>query len=320
MPGLTRSGIGNTGVPSWTQPPVGARFEKADRGSIGRWSGTIRQGTTRGPWALYTEIEEREMISRSSVIGIAVLFALVVSAFAAASASAVENPFRAYTCEPVSSGRQFSDEHCKTEASGAGTGWKHTLITAEKTPIIGNTLATTDEGTGHTNAHTASKLHGTIAGVETEVQCTLTNGTGELTNAAASVTGNGVIEYVECTVTKPEGRNCVVTGGVITTKKLRATTVGQEANKVKFSAFEGTQLAGIPIAGCLENIPPAGNYPVTGSLVATATGATLTTTGAGATAQGTLRLGGQVAGLEGAFTIRMKLEAGKEINPITLTK
>jgi type 1 fimbria pilin len=261
------------------------------------------------------------MISRRSVIGIAVLCALVVSAFAAAGASAVENPFRAYTCEPVSTGRQFSDEHCKTEASGAGTGWKHTLITGEKTPIVGTNAATADEGTGHTNAHTVAKLHGVISGVETEIQCTHVTGSGELTNAAGSVTGNGTIIYKEtCAVTKPAGRNCVVTGGEVTTKKLTATTVGQEANKVKFTPFEGTQFAVIPISGCLENIPPTGNYPVTGSLVATATGATLTTTGAGVTAQGTLKFGGQVAGLDGALTIRMAPVAGVEQNPITLTK
>jgi hypothetical protein len=59
--------------------------------------------------------------------------------------------------------------------------------------------------------------------------------------------------------------------------------------------------------------------PIAGSFIATTSGATATTTHAGITAQGTLTFGGNAAGLEGASTIRMKPEPGKEASPIVLT-
>ena len=164
-----------------------------------------------------------------------------------------------------------------------------------------------------TTAASVAKLKGALSGVVTEVQCTTVGGSGELTNSAASVSGTGTIEYTGCTVTLPAGKGCKVTGGAVTTKNLAATTSGQGKNEVKFTPNEGTEFASIPIEGC-SNEALNNTFPVTGSLVATATGATLSTTHAGVTAQNTLKFGGVKAGLEGTITISMK-----EGNPITLT-
>ena len=235
------------------------------------------------------------MIGRRSVIGIAVLCALVVSAFAAATANAEQ---KAFLCSTSATTKEFKDEHCLNKGSGAENVRGHESVTG--TINITGTNAKTESSTA---AASTAKLAGTISGIETEVQCTTVGGSGELTNAAASVTGNGTIEYTGCTVTKPAGRGCVVTGGAVTTKKLAATTVGQTAGNLKFSPFEGTQFAVIPIASCLENSPPANSYPVTGSLIGTVTGATTSTTVEGVKGQGTLKFGGQVAGLGGAITI-----------------
>ncbi|HET7444456.1 MAG TPA: hypothetical protein VFJ57_07340 [Solirubrobacterales bacterium] len=243
------------------------------------------------------------MIGRKSVIGIAVLCALAPSAFAAASASAEQ---RAVTCAPEGSG--FSDAHCTT-AGSPGTFSHVNIPNGEATAITGGNEKTAS----NTTAASVAKLKGALSGVETEVQCTTVGGSGELTNTATSVSGSGTIEYTGCTVTKPAGKGCVVKGGAVTTEKLAATTVGQAANNVKFTPAGETNFAVIPIEGCsiaaLNN-----NFPVTGSLVATATGATLSTTHAGVTTQNTLKFGGVKAGLEGAITIS---KAGG--NPITLT-
>jgi hypothetical protein len=240
------------------------------------------------------------MIGRRSVISIAVLCALVVSAFAAATANAEQ---KAFLCSTTPATKEFKDEHCLTKGTGAENVRAHEAVAEKEKIEITGTNAKTESST---TAASVAKLAGTISGIETEVQCTTVGGSGELTNAAASVTGNGTIEYTGCTVTKPAGRGCVVTGGAVTTKKLAATTVGQTAGNLKFSPFEGTQFAVIPIASCLENSPPANSYPVTGSLIGTVTGATTSTTVEGVKTQGTLKFGGQVAGLGGAITISKK--------------
>jgi hypothetical protein len=245
------------------------------------------------------------MIGRKSVIGLAVLCALAFSAIAATSAFAA--PGRAFECAP--GGTQFSDAHCKT----AGSGFGHVAIANGTATKITGTNAKT---AGSTTAAEVSKLKGKIAGIATEVQCTGLSGSGELTNAAGSVSGSGQITYTGCTVTAPAGRGCVVTGGEIKTKPLAATTAGlTNNNELKFEPGPGeTEFASIPIGSCLENSPPSGNYPVAGSLIATTTGATTTTTHAGITGQKTLTFGGNAAGLEGALTISM--EGG---NPLVLT-
>ena len=238
------------------------------------------------------------MIGRRSVIGISVLFALALCAFGAVGASAAQ---RAVLCSAnTESGKeQFSDAHCKTAATGA-VGFKHVEIANGTPTAISGTNAKTASGTA---AAAPSKLKGTLAGVETEVECTSTTGTGTLTNSATFVSGTGTITYGGCKVTKPAGQGCVVTSpGTITTETLAATTESLAANEVKFKPNSGTKFATVPISGC-ETVSLNNNFPVTGSLIATASGATLTTTTAGVEGQNTLKFGGNKAGLEGSLTI-----------------
>jgi hypothetical protein len=251
------------------------------------------------------------MMGRKSVIGLAVLCALAFAAITAASASAA--PGRAWTCKKVGPGNPFNDEHC---INGTGGEYKHEEIPngLPKTTIVG-TNAKTASGT---TAAEVSKLKGHIAGIATEVQCTGVSGTGELENSAGSVSGSGEITYSGCTVTLPAGRECVVTGGEVKTKPLAATTAGlTNPNELEFKMAPGeTEFATIPIKGCKENSPPAGSYPVAGSLIATTSGATTTTVHNTITTQGNLTFGGNAAGLQGALTISMSGAGG---NPIVLT-
>jgi hypothetical protein len=115
-------------------------------------------------------------------------------------------------------------------------------------------------------------------------------------------------------VTKPAGRECKVDsiGKIFTTVLVWVGTAIAE-RWIKLHPNTGTQLATVPIEGCLNNKPPAADYPVSGSLIAKTSGATATTTHSEITTQGTLTFGGNAAGIEGALTISM--EGG---NPIFL--
>lgn len=226
-----------------------------------------------------------------STIALALLCVCAFSAFATQSAFAEQ---KAVTCESVASG-QFSDAHCINVNPGGP--YRHT-------EVPGSLLfsATNARTASETTSAAVSSLKGALSGIATEVQCTTVTGLGELTNAESSVSGTGTLEYGGCTVTLPAGKGCKVIGGKVPTKKLAATTVGQAANTMKFTPFEGTQFASIPIESC--SVEALNNtFPVAGSLVATATGATLTTTHVGVTGQNTLKFGGVKAGLEGAVTL-----------------
>jgi hypothetical protein len=236
------------------------------------------------------------MNGRKAVMGLAVLCALVFSAFAASSASANQ----AYTCQPVTGQVGtvgFSDAHCLTAATGLNVTHEHVLIT-ENTNITG-TNANTAEGT---TAARVSKLRGTAAGVETEVQCTTVGGSGTMKNEATWAEGTGTINYSGCSVSKPAGKGCVVSGGAVNTKELFATTKGL-TNELEFTPKEGTEFASITITSC--SVSGLNNtFPVTGSIKGVTSGATTTSTHTETTAQNTLKFAGQKAGLDGAITIK----------------
>jgi hypothetical protein len=234
------------------------------------------------------------MIGRKSVIGIAVLCALVLSAFAAASASAEQ---RAYACSESFTPREYSDAHCVNKVSeGAKFGVKE-----EPTGTAVTISATNAKTASSTEKASPATLRGTLAGVKTEITCTTVTGTGTLTNAAASTSGSGTLNYTGCTVVEPAGKGCQV-GNVTAT--VKATTVGQAANRLKFEpSVTGGNFATVGISGCANEAPPAASYPVTGSLVATTEGATTSTTLTEVETENKLKFGGNKAGLEGKITI-----------------
>lgn len=237
------------------------------------------------------------MLRRKATLGIVALCVIALGAFAASSASAAK---RAYLCaaNTVFGQTQFLDSHCTVAAEPTDTGLKHELIIGGKKIKITN--VNTASGT---TAAALSSLKGALSGVETEIQCTAVEGEGELTNTETSVSGTATAGYSGCSVTKPSGKGCKVKGGAVTTKELSATTVGQTENNVQFTPKSGTEFASIPIEGCsVESLN--NTFPVTGSLVATAAGATLTTVHAAITVQNALKFGGVKAGLNGTVTVK----------------
>jgi hypothetical protein len=240
------------------------------------------------------------MIGRNPVIGLAVLCALAISAFASASASAEQRAYTCTTSAPAGS-KNFSDEHCVVPTEpGKGTRG-HVLIGSEPTLVT----VTNGKTASSTTAATSKVLRGTLAGVKTKITCTTVTGTGTITNAAASVSGTGKITFSGCTVEEPAGKGCVITGGKIESS-AKITTVGQATTKIKIEPSEaGSSFASVPIEGCAGEVPPKGSYPTTGSFTVTAEGATTSVTLAGSEAEGKLKFGGNKTGIEGKVTLRM---------------
>lgn len=245
------------------------------------------------------------MIGYKSLLAVCMLCALVLSAFGAANAAAEP---RAYLCYEGASTKDFSDAHCLNKATPPSK-FGHGFI-GEPSASVGVTNGDTASGT---TASTPATLRSTIAGVEVEVRCTTAGGMGLLTNEETYVKASGTIEYTSCTVAKPAGKGCAVKGGAITTNELALSNLGQGAGSIKLSPVSGTEFASVVIEKCSVE-PLNGTFPVAGSLIATMTGATVTTSEAGLTAQGTLKLGGSKAGLESALTVKKATELA-----ITLT-
>jgi hypothetical protein len=237
------------------------------------------------------------MKTRKPALGVAVLCAIVLGAFAAATASANT----AFRCEEVFSGASFSDEHCQNAGSGAG--FAHMAFSPNTSVGIQATNGKTEEGT--TSSSTA-KLKGVAGGVEPEIQCSnVSSESGVMENKEEGATmwaqGTGTLVYKGCGVTKPAGKGCVVNSGTVKTKTLAASTKGL-TNQLKFEPAGGTEFASVTIESCsVSGLNKT--FPVTGSLIADTSGATTSTTHAGITAQGNLKFAGQKAGLEGAITL-----------------
>ena len=124
------------------------------------------------------------MTRRNYALGLALLCALVLGAIAASSAAAEQ---RAYTCSTGAGTKEFSDAHCLTKGEAKEFG--HNLISKENAKF---TITNSKTASG-TTAATVTKLKSTLSGVETEIQCTNLGGSGQLTNAEASVTGTAIV-------------------------------------------------------------------------------------------------------------------------------
>jgi hypothetical protein len=243
------------------------------------------------------------MAGHRSVIGIAVLCALALSAVVASGASAAAG--RAFKCVEVSGGKLFGP-HCLAEGDKTNPTAKfgHQEI---KNGTATEITATNAKSASETTASSPTTLAVTISGVKIAIVCTTVSGVGSLTNATTGVSGSGKIAATGCTVEEPAGKGCEVTGGTIETSTFTTTTVGRtNNNELEIKAPTGGNFATINIKGCANEAPPANAYPMTGSYIVTARGATLEKVEATITAQKTLKIGGQVAGLNGAITVSTK--------------
>jgi hypothetical protein len=225
------------------------------------------------------------MTGRRAIVGLCLLCALLVSAFAAQGASAATTG--------------------TTGTAPAGTGYNGNI-----TGSGGETL-----------------LHSVISGIEVELKSTELAGSGTMESMLAGTgehtsNGTGTIEYKGVTVVKPAGKGCAVKTGQVTTEKLKATTAGQGMG-LKFEPNGATPFAKFEVEGCgpTEALKALnGVYEVTGSVIGEPTEGTNETvfTRLGTTNQGTLKLRGQKAGINGVLSLKTA-GGGEAIKASTVT-
>lgn len=240
------------------------------------------------------------MSGRSQIAGLAALSILIVSAIAAQPASAEQ---LGYECSSSTPAKAFSDAHCLSPSGEKEGSFGHVLL-----PKFGAALSGTNGKTASsTTAATTAKLKTLLFNaIDTEISCENLQLTGEGSNTPSAFDLDfTVLTFGGCVVSQPAGLGCVVVGGAFETKKLLLTTAGQEKNRVKFSPREGTEIAQFKIECKLEGTLNT-TFLLSGSFVANASGATLTTAHAGVTAQNTLKFGKLNVGLESALTLSAK--------------
>jgi hypothetical protein len=235
---------------------------------------------------------------------------LVVAVYALAAQGAAAQT--AYECAPAKPG-VFKDAHCKEQTNPA-EGFAHVAIPAN----VSIPITWTNETTG--GARSTIKMKSIQSGVILELQSTEATGKGVLVNRSEGATtwaeGSGTVVYKHVTMTAPAGKGCKVKSATgeaetITTRELSARTIG--LNQLKYTPASEGPFAEFIIEGCsIGALNHA--YTVTGSFVSQLTGTTTNTTHENVTAQGTLFLFGQKAGLE--FSTTAKLGNG---NGIALT-
>lgn len=261
-----------------------------------------------------------------AVVGLALLCALVFSAFAASSAQAIKGT-TAFTCKPEpnagekTKGWLAGNEHCTgKEVEGKEVKFVHEKIEQDKATIFHGTNAKT---TSNTLGAEPAILASTIGKEPTEISCAKVFAHGELTNRLNVTTKEHFIQgakitilYTECKFIKPAV--CVVKGGKIEATGVRATTEGQGDN-IKFEPPEGSKLfVTIEAEKCFG----IAKFPVEGTVKGQVEGATLTFSEAGTTAEKTLTFNKAAAGLGGKITLSQAdetQEGGKTGNAITAT-
>jgi hypothetical protein len=261
------------------------------------------------------------MNGRKAIVGLCMLCALVFSAFAAQSASAVTKGTTAFTCKEVSPNTgNFKKAHCK--AADAGTGNFSDIEVAENTTT--EIELTNEKTNAETNAAVGTAFKETIGGVELELKSPKVTGTqigtekSSLTNKKDATTGEHFIEgtalyhYSGVEVVKPAGKGCKVFTDETATKTkgaegivdvhLNASTKGQ-GDFINFTPATGSAFATFFIE-CTTSIPAVeGTWEITGSAKCPVDGATILCTHTEVTTQNTLKGKGSKAGIEGPVTV-----------------
>lgn len=262
---------------------------------------------------------------RKTVTGLVLVCGVALSALTGQSANAATGT-TAFTC--VSGGTGFADAHCK-EAGGGSYGHVG----------IGETTSTEVSGSNGTTGKATQplRLRGVLSGVEVELQATGVIISGWLENRKDFFTGEHFVEgeggalapeFTGVTVVKPAGKGCEVrkdAGGVpgiagfVEGNNVRATTQGRGDTVIFKPATEGVPLATFFLQGCSIKALNL-TFPISGSVIGIPNGATVNFTHAETTTQGTLKLGGQKAGIEGSITLKGRSPFfGGEFTPLSAT-
>jgi hypothetical protein len=270
------------------------------------------------------------MTGRRTIVGLWMLCALALSAFAAQSASATTKGTTAFTCKKTGAGGGFTKSHCKPADAGSGE-YSHVAVAENTTTEIkGTNQNTAAETTKATNLI----LKVTVGGVELELQATGLAGEGWTENRKDPGTGEhylvdaGMTQFTGVTVQKPAGKGCKVytdnegvkgAEGVVDTAQLSVTSKGQ-GDFLKFEPTEGSTFARFIFDGCSPAVPACeGTWEVTGSLKGVPEGATVRFSHTEVTTQNTLKGKGSKAGLEGTVAISSRMDNTETYTPLSVT-
>lgn len=250
------------------------------------------------------------MSASRAIASLCLVASLACGALAAPGAAAEGTT--AFTCKKVTPAEHtagFKDAHCKN-ATAAFADYEHFEIKEGTTTEVSATNNKTGEEVS------VWKLTTAVAGVEVEFQATALAAQGSMTNSISGVehiaSGTGTATFTGVKVTKPAGKGCIVktdelpgkTPGpeaVVDTRLLNATTAGQ-GDAIKLEPNAGQVIASFFVEKC--TLPTLNKtYEVTGAVKSTnVNGATIEFTHEQTTKQGTLKVNGQSAGIEGTLT------------------
>jgi hypothetical protein len=238
------------------------------------------------------------MKGRKTIVMLALISALAISAVATSEASA--SGTTGFTCTAASGARDFADAHCTSQV-GAGEGtFGHVALAGKKEITLSN-----EKTASGTTAAQPSILIGLLAGVEVEVICTKVTGSGTLTNSevggSMQATGTMTIEHSGCTVPRPSG--CTVAEPIVYSANYTTYQTETEMG-LKYTPVEEPNFGTFTLKNCTL----ANTYGIAGKMETTAAGTPL---GQGATQTWTtsmskLTWGGSSYTLAGAITLRVK--------------
>jgi hypothetical protein len=252
------------------------------------------------------------MTGRKTIAGVCMLCALLVSGFAAQSASAISGT-TVFTCKEGAGdvgGKTFSSNHCRSSDSEGKYG--HYAV-AENTST---------ELSGHSVGSVKAKT--TVGGVPVTVTATGVEGTGTVENKV-DVNGEhyvqaetfGVYTGVTVNVAKcfvyTDEAGAKGAKGVVDTEKVTTTSKGQ-GDAVKVTAAEGEVISRFWILDANKKLSSEGGecgcdgtFTITGSLKGEVNGATFNFNHAAVTAENTFKLGTggtpNKAGFEGTIAL-----------------
>lgn len=256
------------------------------------------------------------MFGRGAVIGLSLLCALALCAFAAPSASAIGTT--AFTCVEKTGEEGFSDEHCDSAATGASVKFVHKELKGQ--PIVVSNEKTTEE----TKGSAPFVLLWSLAGTQFEVVCTKVSGSGGLENKEVEKTvqavGTSQIEYTGCTVPKPSKckvKEPIVQNSNFTTYEASEAEMGVELSPKEKGIFLSLTLENNEKEQCgaKQTYAFSGNAQGTPGGSANGAGATLAFT----EGMGSLAIGGNPATLISTITLQTKAAFGLPEDPITFT-
>jgi hypothetical protein len=240
------------------------------------------------------------MNGRRTLVGLALLSALALTAFAAPSAAQAGTGTTAVTCVEVTPPTgDWADAHCTVPATDGSFAHEVIPVGQETTIESSSTLA-------------SITLSGTIATIKAKITCTGQSGMGVITNEEPTagnhtLTGKETeIKYTGCDIDLGKTEvTCSLVGGEVNVPSVKSMDVENAhtfAMGIKFEPTKGTVFATFKTGNDCPNIPNQ-EFNITGSALGVPHGATLEFTEA--STKPTLSLGGNAASFTDTDTLKM---------------